>query len=168
MPTLVRQFATDAPAIRIWTANDASIQQLILLDAAANGYHVDYYNWDREDNAPSTRTMSGKVYPHPLGFRMRAVISLNIWKPSYAPDSGKRPRNYGFTELDLEALDNALAAGQSIEFYLHGHAVGAALDQYRKCEHRVTNSGRGDGNWIHGLTIEFSGLTLRSTRLAEL
>lgn len=166
MPTEVRQFALDAPCARIWNAGNTAIElPNIVWDATANQYHPDYYNWDREDDAEPTKVLTGRVYPHILGYRLRAVLTFNIWYPGIGP---RRGSVYGFTENSLKRLDDALKAGQLIEFYLHGNAAGTAQDAYRVCQHRVTNSGRGDGNWIHGMTIEFNGLLPSPTRPADL
>lgn len=163
-----RQFALHRPCVRIWAAGDATVQSVLLWDATANQYHPDYYNWDREDDSEPTKVISGRVYPHVLGYRLRAVLTFNIWHPTIGPRRGTSSSSYGFTELDLKTLDDAFAAGQSCEFYLHSMGSSTPLDPYHVCQHRVTNSGRGDGNWIHGMTIEFNGLTPSPTRPAAL
>jgi hypothetical protein len=168
-----RQFALDAPYCRIWDAAGTAIEREILWDVAANaiedmGYHIDYYNWDRDDDAPASRAESGLVYPHVAGWRLHAVISFAIWRNGMAPNSGKFPRVDGFTELDLAALDDALKAGQDIEFYLHKPSVATAKDSAHVVQHTVTRSERGGGNWVHYLTLDFSGLNLSATRPAGL
>jgi hypothetical protein len=165
-----RQFATDAPCVRIWSAVGSTIERTIMWDMAANGYHVDGYNWDREDEAAPTIVQSRKVYPHVAGYRLHAIISFAVYRPGIAPHRGTAASiTTGFTENDLAALDNALKAGQDIEFYLHGLAMNSSKFSSHLVQHHVTRSERGDGNWIHLLTIEFTGTgEPAATRPAEL
>jgi len=168
MPSSTRQFATDAPVVRIWTPDESGVQRLLKWDQMANGYHVDFYDWAREDDAPSTRTMSGRVYPHVAGFRLKAVLSFSIYQPRMTPQRNRFAPQYGVTEADLEWLDYAFMVSQPIEFYLHGSAAPGAVDLYHKVEYRTTNSARSERMWRHDMTMEFTGLELRNSRERQL
>lgn len=164
-----RDFGLGGPRVRIWNSGGTAVERECVLDAAANGYHIDYWNYDREDDAETSIAESGKAYPHVRGYRLHAVVSFSIYHPNYAPDSGFVPMVTGFTEADLAAMDNALLAGQDIEFYVHALAsYGSEADDGHLVEYRVTSSGRAEGNWRHDLTIEFTGIHTATTRPTEL
>jgi hypothetical protein len=153
---------------RIWNSGVTAVERTILWDQARNGYHIDHFDWEREENAPPTKCQSKRVYPHVAGWRLRCALTFNIWQPGRGPRMNTTALDAGFTENDKAALDNALKAGQHIEFYLHGRSAGSDRVAARCCQFWVRGSERPERQVMHRMTLEFEGLQISTTSVAEL
>ena len=164
-----RHYMTDAPVARIWNAAATAIERTVLWDQARNGYHIDNFDWTREDDAEPTVTESRHIYPHVAGYRLHCTLTFNVWQPNRGPHMGTPGSvNLGFTENDWAALNNALKAGQCIEFFLHGRAAGSGRTNARCCQFWVRGSERPERQVMHRMTLEFEGLDISTTHYAEL
>jgi hypothetical protein len=167
--TETRHYATDAPCARIWNSGATAIERTILWDQARNGYKIEYFNWDDEIDADPTKVESKHIYEHLAGWRLRCVLSFNVWQPNRGPYMGPAGSiNLGFTENDLSALQNARKAGQHIEFFLHGRAAGNGRTVARCCKFSIQGSERPERQVMHRMMMEFEGLDISTVHYPEL
>lgn len=162
-----RRFDLGMPVIKIWDAAGTTLARDITFDNAINQpIYTDGPDWLPDADQAITIAASGKLWRHCNRLRFRATLEFIIPHPAFAPKSVQRPPITGFTELDLTALENAIATKCKLEFYPHATGASSFSTTY-EAYIEIVKSARDGTMWQHAVALAITGVNTTTSRPTE-